>query len=95
MTTLRSMFAAAAASGLTFTVGADGDVDYSGASPSKAMEALDACDELDVVFYGERAGKRFRTGAILFVRNESDVNDIDNICDAGGWANDWMDENCD
>ena len=95
MTTLRSMFAAAAAADLTFTIGADGDVDYHGSSISKALEALDACDDCNVTFYGERAGKRFRVGSIWFVRNEDNVSDIGNVCDAGGWANDWMDENCD
>ena len=90
---LKNLFAAATTQGLTYAIGADGEIDYEGASPRKAMEALEACDELDVTFYGERNGTRFRTGSIYFVRNADTVNDIDNICDAGGWANDWLDEN--
>lgn len=95
MTTLRSMFTAAAAADLTFAIGVDGETDYQGSSVNKAMEALDACDELDVTFYGARSGVPFRVGSIWFVRNEDSVSDIGNVCDAGGWANDWMDENCD
>lgn len=93
--TIKTMLQTAAASGLTFSVGADGEIDYKGSSVSKAMEALDACDELDLVIFEHRAGKDYRIGSAFYVRNEPSADDIDNIADAGGWINTWMDENVD
>lgn len=94
MTSIRTMFHAAVAKGLTFSVGADGEIDYKGTSVTKAIEALDACDELDIVVYEHRNGNAYRIGSALYVRNEPSAADIENIADAGGWVNTWMDENC-
>lgn len=92
---LKQIFLAAAASDRSFSIGVDGDIDYRGSNADEAMEALDACDELDVTFYEHRQGNAYRCGSIYFVRNETDVNDLGNVCDAGGWANDWLDDNAD
>ena len=92
---IKNLLAAAAASDRTFSIGAGDEIDYRGSSVQLGMEALEACDELDVTFYEHRLGKAYRCGAILYVRNMDDVNDLENICDAGGWANDWLDDNAD
>lgn len=90
---IKELLAAAAASDRTFAISADGEIDYRGSSVVKALDVLEDCDELDITFYEHRLGKAYRCGAILFVRNCDDVNDLENIADAGGWANDWLDDN--
>ena len=92
---IKSLLAAAVASDRTFAIGADGDIDYRGSSIALGMEAIEACDELDITFYEHRLGKAYRCGSVMFVRNCDDANELENIADAGGWANDWLDENAD
>ncbi len=92
---IRQLLTAAAASDRSFSIGAEGEIDYRGANVAKAMRALNDCDELDIVIYEHRNGNAYRCGSVYFVWNGTGVNDPDNICDAGGWANDWLDDNAD
>jgi len=90
MKTVRKMLTAAVANtGYSFMVGSEGEVDYKGTSVSKAIAILEDLEEGCVTILNERG---YRCGSALIC---PDLDDDEMIADAGGWVNDWLDENVD
>ena len=87
MQIVRNMLKDAVALGYSFKAGSEHEVDYSGQSVSKAIEALEQLDEGHVTIINERG---YRCGSAFII---PDLGDDEVIADAGGWVIDWMDEN--
>ncbi len=65
-------------------IGDDGTVDYKGSDCCLAMEAVDACDEMTVVFWN----KFKRVGVMLVVNG---LAEDERIADCAGWPQDCLD----
>lgn len=87
---IRKMLTAATNANLRLRVSCDGEIDYQGSSVTKALEALNACDETMLHVQEERAGKWHSIGSALFI---AELDKDEQIADAGGWCNNWLDEN--
>jgi hypothetical protein len=88
MKNVRNMLAAAVAlPGYSFMVGSEGEVDYKGTSVRQGIAALEQLDEGYVTVLNERG---YRCGSAMIV---PDLDEDEMIADAGGWCNEWLDEN--
>ena len=84
---LTKMLTAAAALGFWFEATYDNDVDYAGDSIALTIEALEACDEMELRV-------RDADGTIVgwaFIVNGN--GEDEQIADCSGWVSDWIDEN--
>lgn len=87
MKNVRNMLKAAVAAGYTFQVGSEDEVDYQGTRVNRAMVILEDLEEAHVTVINERG---HRCGSAFII---PDLGEDEMIADAGGWCNDWMDEN--
>ncbi len=86
--TVRDLLATALTAGMTFIVRYGGEVDYVGQNIDKAMDAIEACDEMEVHFF-EEDEPEYMLGWALII---NDLDEDEKIADCSGIVNKWLDE---
>ncbi len=84
---VQTLLDTAVAAGFILVVRYGDEIDYRGQNVEAAMDAIEACDEMEVHFHDE--GSRTASGwALIF----NDLEDDEKIADCSGIVNKWLDE---
>ncbi len=85
--TVRDLLTTALTAGLSFVVRYGSEIDYQGENIDDAMDAIEACDEMEVHFYDDESD-RYAGWALII----NDLDEDEKIADCSGIVNKWLDE---